>query len=200
MQRIFYEKLAFPAERVLIGISGSILATMLAPSILWMRYTVGIKSIRIVMTRQAATMVPPATLAALTGQNVAVDWQNAGWAEIPHVALTRWAEVFIVMPATANILAKAAHGIADDLLSTCLLAAQCPIIFAPVMNTSMWAKPAVQRNIAQLEKDGHTIVAPVAGQALSDDRIHDGAMADVPTILKVTAHVLQERNKAISNQ
>ena len=180
----------FPAERILIGITGSIAATMLAPGLLWMRQMLGIKNIRIVMTNQAAKMVPPPTLAALTREQVYTDWEYVEGLEIPHVAITQWAEIFIVMPATANIIAKAAHGIGDDLLSTCVLAARCPVIFAPSMNAVMWEKSAVKRNVEQLRQDGYSIILPVKGFALSDDQFNEGAMAPIPAIMSQAARIL----------
>ncbi|GAB3960493.1 hypothetical protein GCM10027614_82550 [Micromonospora vulcania] len=87
--------------------------------------------------------------------------------EVPHLALTAWADLVLVLPATANTLAKAALGIADNLVGTCVLAATAPVVLVPSMNAAMWQRPAVQRNVAQLRADGYGVVPPVPVLALS---------------------------------
>jgi phosphopantothenoylcysteine decarboxylase/phosphopantothenate--cysteine ligase len=79
----------------------------------------------------------------------------------PHVSLPDWADLFLVLPASANIIGKAAHGIGDDLLSSAVVAATCPVAFVPSMNMQMWNKPAVQRNVRQLTEDGYHVFAGV---------------------------------------
>jgi phosphopantothenoylcysteine synthetase/decarboxylase len=184
-------KNSFPVERVLLGVSGSIAAVMVPPGIMVMRQMLGINAIRVIMTPQAARMVSASTMAVLSGNSVLVNWEDAHDIETPHMALSNWAEVFIVMPATANILAKAAHGIADNLLSTTLLAAKCPVVFAPGMNDAMWNKPSTQRNVAQLKADGYGIVPPVRGIAVVDGQQGDSAMADILTIMKYVSSFLK---------
>lgn len=181
---------AFPARRVLLGMSGSIAAVAVAPGIVWMRRALGIGAIRVVMTRQAAAIVPASTISAICGSKTIVNWEDAEEFESPHIALTKWADVFIVMPATANVIAKAANGVADDPLTSCLLAAQCPVVFAPAMNAAMWRKAATQRNVAQLEADGFLVVRPSARYAVADAAENEAAMSDVPTVMRCTASLL----------
>lgn len=190
-------KKSFPVEKVLIGISGSIASVVVPPGILWMRQALGITEVRVIMTCQATRMTSAFSLTALTGHKVMVDWEDIQANETSHITIAQWADVFIVMPATANILAKAAHGITDDLLSTTLLVAECPVVFAPVMNPAMWNKPSTQRNIAQLKADGYGIVSPLRGFAIADGREGEGGMADIPTILHYTAAFVRQ---AHSNQ
>jgi phosphopantothenoylcysteine decarboxylase/phosphopantothenate--cysteine ligase len=101
----------------------------------------------------------------------------------------------LVLPASANVLAKAAHGIADDLLTTCIVASSCPVVFVPGMNEIMWRKPAVQRNVATLEADGYGVVAPVEGLAVADGRPTVGAMPEIEEIVAWTTRFLNERRR-----
>ena len=111
-------------------------------------------SCTVIMTEAAQRFVTPLTFQALgADQVITSDWNQAGTA-IPHIDATRDATLLLIAPATANILAKAAQGIADDVLSAAILAARCPVAFAPAMNTYMWHNNATQRNIAQLIQDG----------------------------------------------
>jgi phosphopantothenoylcysteine synthetase/decarboxylase len=187
----------FPARRVLIGVAGSIASVTVPQSILWMRHELGIE-VRVVMTRQATSMVTPRAIAVASGTAVALDDTDASdhnFASVKHMDLTRWADLMLVLPASANLLAKAAHGIADDLLTTCIIAASCPVVFVPGMNELMWRKPAVQRNVAQLQADGYGIVMPVEGLAVADGRPTVGAMPEIDTILDWVTEFLKERSQ-----
>lgn len=182
-----------PVRRVLIGVSGSIASVTVPQSILWLRHELGLE-VRVVMTRQAATMVTPRALAVASGAPVALDdATDFNEPVVRHMELTRWADLMLVLPASANLLAKAAHGIADDLLTTCIVAASCPVVFVPGMNEVMWRKPAVQRNVATLQADGHGVVAPVEGLAVADGRPTVGAMPEIDAILAWVTRFLHER-------
>lgn len=120
--------------------------------------------VSVVMTESAQQFVGPATFEALTARPVYT--QVFGNAEFPlgaHIGLAERAQLLVVAPATANFLAKAAGGLADDLLSTLLLSFSGPLLVAPAMNCQMWVKPAVQRNVAQMRADGATIIDPEEG-------------------------------------
>lgn len=117
--------------------------------------------VHVVMTRAACDFVGPLTLATLSGHPVATD---AASADMPHLALSRGTDLLLVAPATANILAKAANGIADDLASSLILGRDCPMACAPAMNDRMYAAAPTQRNIAQLEEDGVTMIGPATGE------------------------------------
>ncbi len=138
--------------------------------------------IRIIMTKSAMAFVQPLSFQALSGHAVHFELldteaENA----MGHIALTRWADVLIIAPATANTLAKCAHGLADDLLSTLYLAATCPIYIAPAMNHVMWHHPATQTNLKILQTHGVHFIAPESGeQACGEMGI--GRMAEPNTI------------------
>lgn len=121
-------------------------------------------SVSVVMTRSARKFVGPATFRALTGRAVITEiFDRRNFPLGPHIELAQQADLLCVAPATADFMAKAAHGLADDLLSTLLLSFTGPVLLAPAMNADMWAKPAVQRNLAQLRCDGLHIADPREG-------------------------------------
>ena len=146
-----------------------------------------------VLTPRARRFVGAATFAALTGRPVASrSFDPAAFPLGAHIELAARADIVVVAPASADLLAKAAAGAADDLLSTLLLCAECPVLFAPAMNAAMWAKPAVQRNVARLAADGCTIVQPGTGW-LSCRRQGAGRMAEPEEIATVIGTVLGDR-------
>lgn len=121
--------------------------------------------VRVVMTEHAQEFVTPLTFKEISGNQVAVSmWSGNQEFNVEHIALANWADLFVVAPATANILAKMAHGLADDLLSTTLLAAQAPIMVCPAMNTGMYEHPATQENLELLRKRGVVVMLPVVGK------------------------------------
>jgi len=174
-------------RELLLGVTGGIAAYKTAE--LASRLVQAGAGVRVVMTRAATQLVGPKTFEALTGRPVLVDLFGPG--AHPHIEPAELAEVCCVAPATANILAKAACGLADDLLSTLLLAFHGPVIMAPAMNCHMWAKPAVQRNVAQLRADGVVLVDPEEGY-LSCGMRGPGRMASPDTIFRVIAEQLEK--------
>lgn len=121
--------------------------------------------VRVVMTEHAQQFVTPLTFKEISGNQVAVSmWSSNQEFNVEHIALANWADAFVVAPATANIIAKMAYGLADDLLSTTLLAAQAPIVVCPAMNTGMYENAATQENIAKLQGRGVTVMPPVVGK------------------------------------
>ncbi len=119
--------------------------------------------VRVAMTESATKLVTPSTLHALTHHPVLTYLWNDNNSPVPHIELADWSDYAIVLPATANIIGKMAHGIADDAVSTSILATVVPKIVVPAMNTNMWNNPAVQRNVAQLRQDGVTVLEPAVG-------------------------------------
>lgn len=120
--------------------------------------------VRVVMTEHAQQFVTPLTFKEISGNAVATSmWSGNQEFNVEHISLANWADVFLVAPATANILAKMVYGIADDLLSTTLLAAQAPIIVCPAMNTGMYLNPATQENIQKLKQRDITVMPPADG-------------------------------------
>ena len=121
--------------------------------------------VRVVMTEHAQQFVTPLTFKEISGNQVAVSmWSSNQEFNVEHITLANWADAFVVAPATANIIAKMAYGLADDLLSTTLLAAQAPIVVCPAMNTGMYENAATQENIAKLKSRGVTVMPPAVGK------------------------------------
>lgn len=139
--------------------------------------------VTVAMTRNARRFVGPVTFEALTGRPVATSmWRRRPAADIQHLTLSESADLVVVAPATANILGKLAGGIADDLVSTLLLGADCPVMLAPAMNARMWQHPATQRNVAWLRENGYTLVGPEEGwQACR--AVGPGRMSEPETLL-----------------
>ncbi len=172
-------------RELLIGVTGGIAAYKTAALV--SRLVQAGAGVTVVMTRSATRLVGPKTFEALTGRPVAT--RTFGPSPHPHIELAQAAELLCVAPATANILAKAAVGLADDLLSTILLSFDGPVLFAPAMNARMWQKPAVRRNIAQLKADGAIVVNPGEGY-LSCGETGAGRMAEPDVIFQAIAGAL----------
>jgi len=173
-------------RRVLLGVTGGI-AAYKACHLTRLLTSVG-ATVRVVMTSAATRFVGPDTFAALSGRPVHTDlWEEPG--TVLHVRLAREADVAVVAPATANVLAKMALGLADDLLSSTLLEATCPLVVAPAMHTGMWEHPATRANLRALEGRGARIVGPATGPlAAGDEGV--GRMAEPEDILSAVEEVV----------
>lgn len=148
--------------RLLLGVSGSIAAYKAAD--LCSRLVKAGHEVTVVMTRAATRLVGPITFATLTARPVLTDmWEREEWARVEHIDLTDRADLIVLAPATADLLAKAAHGMGDDMLTTILLAAASPVLCCPAMNPRMWANPLVQGNVARLKKAGWRFLEPGEG-------------------------------------
>lgn len=168
-------------REVLIGVSGGIAAYKAAALV--SQLVQGGANVSVAMTDSARHFIGPSTFAALTGRPVATEvFEDEQFPLGAHIMLAQRAELLCIAPATANFLAKAAHGLADDLLSTLYLCVQGPILVAPAMNCEMWDQAAVQRNVAQLRADGVQIIDPEEGW-LSCRQRGVGRMASPETIL-----------------
>ncbi len=148
--------------------------------------------VRVAMTEAATRFVTPLTFASLTGVPVITDTAPPAEGEIPHVAGGREAEVVIVCPATANTLAKLAHGVADNTVCALLLAAPARLLIAPAMNPRMWDHPATRRNVAILEGDGHHLVPPERG-AMACGEVGEGRLAEPARIVDAVVEHLGDR-------
>ncbi|GAA2147571.1 phosphopantothenate-cysteine ligase /phosphopantothenoylcysteine decarboxylase [Humibacillus xanthopallidus] len=152
--------------RVVLGVSGGI-AAYKAASLLRL-FTEHGHDVTVVPTAAALEFVGAPTWSALSGKPVATDvWTSVH--EVPHVRIGQSADLVVVAPATADLLAKAAHGLADDLLTTTLLTARCPVAFAPAMHTEMWEHPATQANVATLRSRGAHVIDPAVGRLTGKD-------------------------------
>lgn len=167
-------------KRILLGVTGGIAAYKAAELV--RQFKKAGHEVQVVMTESATEFVGPVTFQALSGREVFTDmWDKQRGDTMAHISLTRWADVFVVAPATANFLAKLANGIADDLLSTLAAARECPLLVAPAMNKEMWANPANRRNIEQLKSDGVSILGPASGfQACGE--VGEGRMLEAEEI------------------
>jgi len=154
---------SFSGKKIVIGVTGSIAAFKVAG---WVSSLAKEGAeVRVVMTEAACRFVAPLSYAALSGNPVLTDMFAAEEAHsISHIQLGAEADLVLIAPATANTIAKLAHGFADDLLNTTVLAASCKVLIAPAMNSKMLLNPATRRNIAMLQDLGHTIIEPVSGQ------------------------------------
>jgi len=146
---------------IVVGVTGGIAAYKTAALV--SRLVQSGAGVSVVMTAAATEFVGPATFRALTGRPVATNMFAAEHPLGPHIDLARDGQLLCVAPATANFLAKAAGGIADDVLSTLYLAFTGAVLVAPAMNSEMWDKPAVQRNVRQLADDGAVLIGPESG-------------------------------------
>jgi phosphopantothenoylcysteine decarboxylase/phosphopantothenate--cysteine ligase len=143
-----------------------------------------------VMTRAARKFVGELTLQALTRRQVYKSlWDAQQQFDAQHISLTEVADLFVVAPATANILGKVAGGLADDLVSTMVMAADSPVVFAPAMNTRMWSNPIVQDNVARLKRFGYTFIDPGEGW-LACRTVGPGRMAEPEQILQSVREML----------
>jgi phosphopantothenoylcysteine decarboxylase/phosphopantothenate--cysteine ligase len=151
---------------VVLGVSGGIAAYKACE--LLRQFTESGHDVTVVPTASALEFVGAPTWAALSGKPVAPDvW--SGVHEVPHVRIGQTADLVVVAPATADLLAKAAHGLADDLLTNTLLTARCPVVFAPAMHTEMWEHPATQENVATLRRRGAVVIEPAEGRLTGAD-------------------------------
>jgi phosphopantothenoylcysteine decarboxylase/phosphopantothenate--cysteine ligase len=176
-------------REILLGVTGGIAAYKTAA--LASRLVQAGAGVSVIMTQNATQLVGPKTFEALTGRPVGVTVFGEG--SHPHIESAKQAELFCIAPATANILAKAACGLADDLLSTVYLAFDGPVLMAPAMNVKMWEKAAVQRNLAQLRADGVILLEPDEGR-LSCGDIGAGRMAEPERIFKAIAEQLGKKS------
>ncbi len=150
-------------REILLGVTGGIAAYKSAELARMFRREGA--NVRVVMTEAATEFVTPLTFEALTGNPVHVGtFERRDAPALEHVELARTAEALVIAPATANVIARLALGIADDLLSTTALACTCPLIVAPAMNSRMWGHPAVRANVKLLESRGAVIVGPAEGE------------------------------------
>lgn len=153
----------FSGKKILLCVCGGVAAYKTADLTRQLRKAGA--AVQVAMTTAALQFVGAATFQALSGQPVRSSlWDAQAEAAMGHIELARWPDAIVIAPATANTLAKLAHGLADDLVSTLCLASSAPILAAPAMNQRMWLHPATQANIALLQSRGLTLVGPACGE------------------------------------
>jgi phosphopantothenoylcysteine decarboxylase / phosphopantothenate---cysteine ligase len=190
-----------PKYRIGLGVSGGI-AAYKAIEVLRALQKKNCE-VRVCMTRHATEFIQPLTFRALTNNYVLVDdYDRDNPDPIAHINFSQNIDLLIVVPATANVIAKFANGIADDFLTSTYLAANCPILIAPAMNTEMWNKPATQRNLETLRKDGVFFVEPANGR-LACEAVGIGKLEDVDVIVENALKILTtetQRHKDLQNE
>lgn len=177
---------------IVLGVSGGI-AAYKTPDLVRRLRDIG-ADVRVILTPNAARFVSPLSLAAVSGHGVIVDqWGDSSQGGVDHIEIARWSDLLLIAPATANILAKLAVGIADDALSTYAVAHRADIMVAPAMNTFMFEHPTVTQNIATLRARGVRILQPDTGRlACGDEGV--GRMPDVPVIVEQVKLLFREKD------
>jgi phosphopantothenoylcysteine decarboxylase / phosphopantothenate---cysteine ligase len=172
---------AKPLQRVVLGVTGGIAAYKAAElTRLLVKDDIAVD---VVMTEAATRFIAPMTMQALSGNPVLTDlWDSGSANAMGHIDLSRHADAIVVAPASADFIAKLAHGLADDLLSALCLARDCPLLVAPAMNVQMWGNAATQRNIARLHSDGIEILGPASGDQACGE-FGDGRMLEPEELL-----------------
>ena len=179
-------------REIVLGVTGGIAAYKSADLVSRLRHKGA--NVSVIMTANAAEFISPLTFRTLSARPVAVNtFQNPESWNVEHIALAQRAEVFLIAPATANILAKMAHGIADDMLSTTILATKAPILVAPAMNTGMWTADATQENVRILRKRGVLFIGPESGKLACGDT-GAGRMSEPAEIVEALEQVFRTRN------
>jgi phosphopantothenoylcysteine decarboxylase/phosphopantothenate--cysteine ligase len=175
------------SKHILLGMTGGVAAYKVAE--LARRLQDEGATVQVVMTESATQFITPVTMQALTGRPVYTSAWDARIANnMPHIDLSREADVIVIAPASADFMAKVAHGLADDLLSTLVLARKVPLLMAPAMNVEMWSNPATQRNVATLRGDGVGLLGPAVGDQACGE-VGSGRMLEPHELLaEITAH------------
>ncbi|MBT2228801.1 bifunctional phosphopantothenoylcysteine decarboxylase/phosphopantothenate--cysteine ligase CoaBC [Nonomuraea sp. NEAU-A123] len=182
--------------KVVLGVSGGIAAYKACE--LLRLFTESGHEVRVVPTRDALRFVGEPTWAALSGNPVTTDvWDDVH--EVPHVRIGQRADLVVVAPATADVLAKAAHGLAGDLLTNTLLTARCPVVFAPAMHTEMWQHPATRANVSTLRERGSVVIDPAVGRLTGADS-GPGRLPDPAEIFQVCLRVLAGRPRDLAGR
>ena len=177
-------------KNILIGICGGIACYKVASLV--SKLTNSGYNVDVIMTKHATEFVAPLTFSALSKNQVVVDmFTNETSGEVKHIALAQKADLTVVVPATANVLAKVAHGIADDMLTTTILACKNPVIFAPAMNNNMYTNLIVQKNINTLKEYGYKFIEPQVGN-LACGTVAVGKLAENSVIFETIKKELEE--------
>ncbi|MDV3253014.1 bifunctional phosphopantothenoylcysteine decarboxylase/phosphopantothenate--cysteine ligase CoaBC [Devosia sp. BK] len=188
--------MSITGKRILLVIAGGI-AAFKAPDLVRRLRECGAK-VQCVMTPTAHQFITPTTLAAVSGLPVHTDLFDAEvGVDVGHIRLARDADLIVVAPATADILARVAHGLANDLATTVLSARSSPVLLAPAMNPKMWGNPATQRNVAQLRDDGFSFVGPERGEMAESGEAGLGRMAEPLAIVAAAEALLAPQSRVL---
>ena len=181
-------------KHILLGVTGSIAAYKIASLASMLKKQKA--DVTVIMTQNATNFINPITFESLTGNKCLVDTFDRNFQfQVEHVSLAKQTDVVMVAPASANVIAKAAHGLADDMLTTTLLACQCPKIIAPAMNTRMFRNPIVQDNMKTLHSYGFEVIPPATGYLACGDT-GEGKMPEPELLLEYLIRALQPKDMA----
>lgn len=179
-------------KHIVLGVTGSIAAYKTASLASMLKKQKA--DVTVIMTRNAANFINPITFETLTGNKCLTDTFDRNFQySVEHVSLAKKADVFMIAPASANVIAKAAHGIADDMLTTTLLACECPKIIAPAMNTRMYQNPIVQDNMKILERYGMEVITPATGYLACGDT-GEGKMPEPELLFEYLIKALKHKD------
>jgi phosphopantothenoylcysteine decarboxylase/phosphopantothenate--cysteine ligase len=186
---------SFTGKKIALGISGGI-AAYKAAEVLRGLQRAGC-TVRVAMTQRACEFIQPLTFRALSGSHVVVDdYASDNPDPIAHITFSQTVDLFVVAPATANIIGKFANGVADDFITSTYLASTAPVLIAPAMNTSMWHHPATQRNLSQLRADGVYVIDPDEGE-MACGTVGPGRLSEPERIVAAALDILRNAGKEV---
>ena len=182
----------FPINNLLLGVTGSVGVLVVPDYIRLLRESIA-ENVYVMMSHSAKKFVTPYTLRLYSGNYVFTDsFDISDDVRVPHIDLTRRCDLFVIMPATANIIGKVANGICDDLISTAVMASEAPVVFVPAMNPSMWFSKANQKNISTLKELGHYVLPPSEGYEIADMKSSFGSMPEFDVIVNFLKTVVSK--------
>lgn len=183
----------FAIGNLLIGVTGSVAVLAVPEYIRLLRQGIA-KNVHVMMSHSAKKFVTPYTMRLYSGNYVFTDiFSISDDVRVPHIELTKSCDVFVIMPATANMIGKVANGICDDLISSAVMACEAPVIFIPAMNPSMWFSKANQRNLSVLKELGHHVLEPSEGYEIATMKPSFGSMAKFDVIENFLHAVVTKR-------
>ncbi len=183
---------AFFGKRIVVGVTGSIAAYKAAELVRGLRKAGA--TVRVVMTKNASWFVNPLTFEVLSGNEVVSDMFSSAGTTIDHISLGQQSDLIVIAPATANIIAKIAHGLGDDFLSTLILASTANALICPAMNDKMYSNIAVQSNVSILKEKGFTVMEPGEGELASEGERGTGRLPEPPLILDRIEDMLSKKD------
>ncbi|WP_020634198.1 flavoprotein [Amycolatopsis alba] len=166
------------STKLLLGVCGSVSAVGTPHLLMWLRTTFGLTDVRVILSDMAQRFVTKQSLAAVADYEVVTGWDDLPDGTKSHVGVAADADVLVVMPATAHLIAQVAHGLGGSLLTSVIAAATCPTLIVPSMSEATWLKPATQRNVTRLRDDGFEVIEPAEGFSTSGSITEFGSLGD----------------------